>query len=77
MHWMESEISVLIILVFIFFPPGASSGIGMTCALEFAKWGAKLALTGRNAERLDEAAKRCQELGLSSKNVSDNITMTS
>lgn len=41
---------------------GASSGIGAETALEFAKLGAKLAITGRNKKNLDEVAKHCEEL---------------
>ena len=49
---------------------GASSGIGANCAVEFAKWGSKLALTGRNQERLEETAAMCQKQGLKKSNVS-------
>ena len=38
---------------------GASSGIGQGVAVHFAKYGAKLALTGRNEERLEETKKLC------------------
>ena len=43
---------------------GASSGIGCACAVEFARWGAKLALTGRNEERLQKTAELCKKEGL-------------
>ena len=43
---------------------GASSGIGAATALEFAKYGSKLSLTGRNRENLEGVAKQCQEAGL-------------
>ena len=43
---------------------GASSGIGATTAVEFAKNGAKLILTGRNEERLQQTSKMCQNVGL-------------
>ena len=33
---------------------GASSGIGKACAIECSKMGAKLIITGRNAERLNQ-----------------------
>ena len=49
---------------------GASSGIGATCAVEFAKWGAKLALTGRDQARLENTAAKCKEQGLKSSDVS-------
>lgn len=38
---------------------GASSGIGATTAIHFAKLGAKLALVGRNAENLNKIANTC------------------
>lgn len=41
---------------------GASSGIGATCALHFARNSAKLALTGRNLERLNAVAKQCEAI---------------
>ncbi|XP_044735053.1 3-oxoacyl-[acyl-carrier-protein] reductase FabG-like [Chrysoperla carnea] len=39
---------------------GASSGIGAATAIHFSKHGAKLALTGRNAENLQKIAKQCE-----------------
>lgn len=41
---------------------GSSSGIGAGVAEGFAKQGARVVLTGRNAEKLQEVAERCQEL---------------
>ncbi len=38
---------------------GASEGIGAACAAEFARYGAKLALTARNEEGLRRAAAAC------------------
>ena len=38
---------------------GASSGIGRACALECAKSGANLILSGRNESKLDEVSKDC------------------
>jgi len=42
---------------------GASSGIGEALALEYASSGVTLAITGRNAERLEKVAKSCREKG--------------
>lgn len=43
---------------------GASSGIGEALAYYYASNGAKLlSLCGRNSERLEQVAKKCQELG--------------
>jgi len=42
---------------------GASSGIGAATAVQFAKLGALLAITGRNVENLEKTAKQCQEQG--------------
>ncbi|KAM3916532.1 3-oxoacyl-[acyl-carrier-protein] reductase FabG-like [Leptodactylus fuscus] len=40
---------------------GASSGIGAGTALLFARLGARLALNGRNEEKLKETARSCEE----------------
>merc|ERR1711935_154762 len=61
---MGDSIKDLVVLV-----TGASSGMGRGCAVEFARWGAKLALHGRDAERLQITADRCMEAGLSKKNI--------
>ena len=42
---------------------GASSGIGKALALEYAEKGVTLALTGRNAERLNDVADACRARG--------------
>ncbi|KAK9502590.1 hypothetical protein O3M35_011336 [Rhynocoris fuscipes] len=39
---------------------GASSGIGAVTALEFARLGASLALTGRNVKNLQNVAEKCK-----------------
>uniref|UniRef100_T1GYV8 Uncharacterized protein n=1 Tax=Megaselia scalaris TaxID=36166 RepID=T1GYV8_MEGSC len=39
---------------------GASSGIGAAAALNFAKLGASLSLTGRKLENLNEVAEKCK-----------------
>ncbi|XP_022834404.1 uncharacterized protein LOC111362103 [Spodoptera litura] len=38
---------------------GASSGIGAAAAIKFAEEGAKVALVGRNQEKLNNVAKKC------------------
>ncbi|XP_068100154.1 3-oxoacyl-[acyl-carrier-protein] reductase FabG-like isoform X2 [Hyperolius riggenbachi] len=40
---------------------GASSGIGAGTAILFSRLGARLALNGRNLEKLQETAQRCEE----------------
>lgn len=42
---------------------GASSGIGKALALEYAAPGCRLALTGRNTERLKDVAEQCRKRG--------------
>lgn len=39
---------------------GASAGIGEAVAILFAKCGANLALVGRNVEKLNKVADRCE-----------------
>jgi len=42
---------------------GASSGIGKELALQYAKAGLDIAITGRNENRLKEVAEECEEKG--------------
>jgi len=42
---------------------GASSGIGRSLAIQFAKQGAKVVLAARNESALNEVAKSCSEVG--------------
>ena len=49
---------------------GASSGIGRATAVRYAHNGVRLALTGRDASRLQDTARRCVEAGLKTSDVS-------
>lgn len=40
---------------------GASAGIGAETAVQFARLGASLSLTGRNEQNLEAVAKRCDQ----------------
>ena len=42
------------------FVTGASSGIGQATAIECSKMGAKLVITGRNAERLQQTIEQLE-----------------
>lgn len=48
---------------------GASSGIGASTAVQFAKYGAKIALTGRNTTNLQKVAEECTQSGQSAENI--------
>lgn len=54
-----------------FFSPflGASSGIGAATAIYFAKFGAKLSLTGRKEANLKEVAQKCKDASSSNQEV--------
>ena len=45
--------------------PGSSSGIGAATAVDFARQGATIAITGRNAENLERTRNQCLEAGAS------------
>ncbi|RZA00608.1 MAG: SDR family NAD(P)-dependent oxidoreductase, partial [Proteobacteria bacterium] len=53
---------------------GASSGIGRSTALAFAKKGARLVLAARKKEKLDGLARECASLGAESIAVSVDVT---
>ncbi len=53
---------------------GAGSGIGRATAVALARKGAKLTLTGRREEPLEETAKLVEEAGGEAKVVSGNVT---
>ena len=63
---------------------GASSGIGRATAVRYAHNSVRLALTGRDASRLQDTARRCVEAGLKTSDVSivvvvvdcDSVTRT-
>ena len=57
----------------LFLISGASSGLGAGCAVEFAKHDNRLALTGRNRERLEQTAAECVAQGLDRDRVSDCV----
>lgn len=53
---------------------GASSGIGRTAALAFARRGARLALAARRADVLDEVVRECERLGARAIAVPTDVT---
>lgn len=53
---------------------GASAGIGRACAMELARLGVDLLLTGRNAEKLREVVDDTQRLGVESKALAGDLT---
>ncbi|KAJ1832747.1 hypothetical protein LPJ63_003286 [Coemansia sp. RSA 2711] len=53
---------------------GASSGIGRSLALEYARGGAQLLLSARRAHELSQVAEECRQLGAVAEHVSGDIT---
>ena len=53
---------------------GASKGLGKVFAIEFARAGANLLLTARSAERLEDAKRQVEELGVQCRVVVGDIT---
>lgn len=68
---MENPRSILI--------TGGSSGIGQAIALHYARPGIQLFISGRNPERLQDVAKKCQDKGAnietSQVSVTDRVAM--
>ena len=56
---------------------GASEGIGRALALELARQGAKLALSARSRERLEELAVECESLGAETLVLPADVTVES
>jgi short-subunit dehydrogenase len=53
---------------------GASSGIGRAVAMEMARRGARLVIAARRADRLEEVALACRQLGASCTAVPTDVT---
>ena len=53
---------------------GASSGIGKAVSLQLASEGACVSLAARNAERLQEIAQECNQLGGSAIAIPTDVT---
>jgi short-subunit dehydrogenase len=53
---------------------GASNGIGAALAIDYAASGIFLALTGRNAERLEAVARQCRERGAGVQTAAIDVT---
>jgi NAD(P)-dependent dehydrogenase (short-subunit alcohol dehydrogenase family) len=56
---------------------GASEGIGRALALELAQQGAKLAISARNKDRLEELASECHDLGAETLVLPADVTIES
>lgn len=53
---------------------GASSGIGLALAVDYAREGHRLALTGRDRSRLEEAAAACRKAGAEASAAAIDVT---
>lgn len=53
---------------------GGSSGIGKACALRFGKDGGRICISGRNEERLSEAAKELEAKGVEVMAVASDVS---
>ena len=69
--WLDNYLCLTIMVNIVF--PGASFGIGAGTAILFAKYGSRLALTGRNKQKLEAVASKCEEQGLSKDKVISQI----
>ena len=56
---------------------GASEGIGRALALELSQQGAKLAISARNKDRLEELASECHDLGAETLVLPADVTIES
>jgi len=56
---------------------GGSSGIGKACALAFGKHGARVVISGRNQERLDEAIKTLEAASIECMGVVSDVASES
>ena len=53
---------------------GSSSGIGAATVVEVARRGYDVALTGRNAERLEQVAQRCRDAGATARTYAIDVS---
>jgi len=65
----STEISLPDLKDKVVFITGASSGVGQAAAVEFSKQGSKVAIHGRNEERLKETVRQCVAAGTPEKDI--------
>lgn len=53
---------------------GSSAGIGAATVVEVARRGYDVALTGRNAERLEQVARRCRDTGVTARTYAVDVS---